>query len=261
MLKDNKIAIIQELIQRGEKLGICRYDSQDLHLWVNDCNTMRKRLFPNDKYRYTIPQASHTLDLNRGQKYTNYEPNQQEVKSFIEDTITSLKARKHEIELYDDDEICNEMTVENALETLHTIAKRFKEATLPLRKRRSGKQPFLVENEYDVQDLFHAFLRLYFHIVIPEEWTPHHAGSANRMDFLLPEFNIAIEIKMTRNDLGDKILGDQILKDIPHYKANKSVSHLFCFIYDPDEFIQNKQALENDLVRNEQLDIHVEIIS
>ena len=261
MLKEKKIDIIQELIQHGESLKGSRYDSQDLNLWVNNCNTMREKLFPGKKGRYVVPRASHTLDLNNGQKYTNYEPDVKEVNKFIEATITSLKSRVHEIELYDDNEECGEMTTEKALETLHSIARKFKEATMPLRKRRTGKQPFLIENEYDVQDVFHTFLRLFFQIVRPEEWTPQYAGSANRMDFVLPDYNIAIEIKMTRENLRDKDIGDQILNDISHYKADSSVHHLFCFIYDPHECIQNKQALEDDLIQNDQLDIHVEIVT
>lgn len=42
-----------------------------------------------------------------------------------------------------------------------------------------------LEDEYDVQDLPHALLLLYFDDVRAEEWTPSYAGKSARMDFLL----------------------------------------------------------------------------
>ena len=44
-----------------------------------------------------------------------------------------------------------------------------------------------MEDEYDVQDLFHALLTIYFEDIRKEEWSPSYAGGASRMDFLLPD--------------------------------------------------------------------------
>jgi DNA-binding sugar fermentation-stimulating protein len=52
-----------------------------------------------------------------------------------------------------------------------------------------------IEDEYDVQDLFHALLKLYFDDIRPEEYTPSYGGSASRVDFLLKDEQIIIEIK------------------------------------------------------------------
>ena len=58
-----------------------------------------------------------------------------------------------------------------------------------------------VEDEYDVQDLLHALLRLYFKDIRPEEWTPGYAGTSSSMDFLLHPEEIVIEVKKTRKGL------------------------------------------------------------
>ena len=52
-----------------------------------------------------------------------------------------------------------------------------------------------VQDEYDVQDLFHALLHIHFEDIRPEEWAPSFAGASSRMDFLLKQEQIIIEIK------------------------------------------------------------------
>ncbi len=104
-----------------------------------------------------------------------------------------------------------------------------------------------IEDEYDVQDLLCALLKLHFKDVRPEEWTPSYAGGSNRMDFLLKEEQIAIEVKMTRKSLIDKEIGDQLIIDIAKYKNHPNCKTLYCFIYDPDALIRNPKGLSSDL--------------
>ena len=104
-----------------------------------------------------------------------------------------------------------------------------------------------IEDEYDVQDLLHALLRLYFDDVRPEEWTPSYAGKSARMDFLLKEEKIVIEVKKTRKGLGDKELGDQLIIDVERYKIHPDCKKLICFIYDPEGRIGNPGGLVSDL--------------
>ena len=66
-----------------------------------------------------------------------------------------------------------------------------------------------MDDEYDVQDLMHAILRLHFDDVRPEEWTPSYAGKSSRIDFLLPGERTIIEVKMTRHGLGQKEVADE----------------------------------------------------
>lgn len=126
-------------------------------------------------------------------------------------------------------------------------------------QRRHSKRPTLkIKDEYDVQDLLHALLRLHFDDVRPEEWTPSYAGNSNRMDFLLKDEEIAIEVKMTREGLKDKELGEQLIIDTVKYKEHPNCKTLYCLVYDPNGNIRNPKGLEKDLSgMKENIDVKV----
>ena len=67
------------------------------------------------------------------------------------------------------------------------------------------------------------------------------------MDFLLKDEEIAIEVKMTRQGLKDKELGEQLIIDIANYKQHKNCKCLYCFVYDPEGLIRNPRGMEKDL--------------
>ncbi len=125
-------------------------------------------------------------------------------------------------------------------ERFHTVARQ-------LRRRHEGRPTLEILDEYDVQDLLHGLLRIDFDDVRPEEWTPSYAGASNRMDFLLKEDEIAIEVKMTRNGLRDKELGEQLIIDIAKYQSHPNCKCLYCFVYDPDGIVRNPRTLARDL--------------
>lgn len=106
-----------------------------------------------------------------------------------------------------------------------------------------------VTDEYDVQDLLHSLLWLYFDDIRAEEWTPSYAGGCSRQDFLIKKEKIVIEVKKTRKDLKDKLIGEQLIIDIDRYKAHPDCKTLLCFIYDPEERINNPKGIENDLTK------------
>jgi len=130
---------------------------------------------------------------------------------------------------------------------IEKICTRFHLIARQLRQRYNNRQTLSVEDEYDVQDLLHALLTLYFDDIRPEEWTPSYAGGSSRMDFLLKKERIVVEIKKTHKGLGAKEVGEQLLIDIQKYKEHPDCSTLFCFVYDPEERIANPRGIENDL--------------
>ena len=69
------------------------------------------------------------------------------------------------------------------------------------------------------------------------------------MDFLLKDDEISIEVKMTRDGLKDKELGEQLIIDIAKYKEHPNCKSLYCFVFDPDGHIRNPRGLERDLTR------------
>jgi hypothetical protein len=135
----------------------------------------------------------------------------------------------------------------NTDEALHRIFNRFHRIARQLRNRHNARSTLDVCDEYDVQDLLQAILRLYFDDVRPEEWTPSYAGKSARMDFLLKAEKIVIEVKMTRKGLTAKELGDQLIVDVERYKAHQDCKNLICFVYDPEGKIGNPEGLSSDL--------------
>jgi hypothetical protein len=135
----------------------------------------------------------------------------------------------------------------SGIENIVKICNSFHVVARQLRQRHSNKATLAIEDEYDVQDLFHALLRLFFEDVRPEEWTPSYAGGSSRVDFLLPQEKIVLEIKKTRNGLGEKEVGSQLLIDIARYQRHPDCKNLICFVYDPEGRIGNPKGLENDL--------------
>ena len=141
---------------------------------------------------------------------------------------------------------------------LTQIFEKFHICARQLKRRHSSRPTLEIKDEYDVQDLLNAILRLHFEDVRPEEWTPSYAGGNSRMDFLLKNEEISIEVKMTRDGLKDKELGEQLIIDIAKYKVHPNCQTLYCFVFDPDGYIRNPRGLENDLTKeHDGLDVKV----
>ncbi|WP_210250563.1 hypothetical protein [Bradyrhizobium paxllaeri] len=146
-------------------------------------------------------------------------------------------------------------------EIIFRLAERLHRVVRQLRERREGRPTLDVADEYDVQDLFHALLAIHFDDIRREEWVPSYAGRASRMDFLLPEIEGVVEIKMTRPGLTTKQLGEQLIIDIAKYKRHPACRTLFCVVYDPEGRITNPRGVENDLKdESDQMSTYVIIV-
>jgi hypothetical protein len=138
-----------------------------------------------------------------------------------------------------------------AVDLVRVACSRFHLVVKQLRERYNSRPSLDVADEYDVQDLLHSLLRLYFDDIRPEEWTPSYAGKCSRMDFLLKGTGLVIEVKKTRAGLGAKELGSQLIEDIARYQSHQDCKHLVCFVYDPDGRVANPKGIEHDLTRTE----------
>lgn len=134
-----------------------------------------------------------------------------------------------------------------ALSALLRICSRIHLIARQLRSRHENRPTLEVEDEYDLQDLLHAVLMLEFNDVQREEWSPSYAGAGSRLDFLLKEHQIVLEVKESRKGLDAKRLGEELLVDIQRYKAHPGCKTLICLVYDPEGRIANPRGLEKDL--------------
>ena len=138
-------------------------------------------------------------------------------------------------------------TIFEAVEIIERIGRRFDLVARQLTRRYNNRETLTISDEYDVQNLFHAMLKLFFDDIRPEEWTPSYAGNSSRMDFLLKREEIVIEIKKTRRTLKEKEVSDELIIDKERYRAHPNCKTLIAFVFDPDKHIENPIGLETDL--------------
>ena len=152
-----------------------------------------------------------------------------------------------EIRDYAPDDSDSETGATDQLSLLERLCLRFHAAARTLQDRHDGRTTLEVNDEYDVQDLLHAFLRLHFDDIRPEEWTPSYAGRSSRVDFLLKAERIVVEVKKTRASMKAGELGEQLIIDRARYEQHPDCDTLVCFVYDPEGRIGNPAGIERDL--------------
>lgn len=140
------------------------------------------------------------------------------------------------------------LRVPHNMETnIESIFNRFHRIARQLRTRHENRTTLNISDEYDVQDLLHALLLLFYDDVRSEEWTPSYAGGCGRMDFLLKDIQAVIEVKKTRESMSAKDLGEQLIVDIEKYKHHPLCKKLYCFVYDPEGLLGNPNGIKSDL--------------
>jgi hypothetical protein len=136
------------------------------------------------------------------------------------------------------------------------LLKRFHKVALQLRSRHENRNTLMIHDEYDVQDLLHALLCVFFDDIRPEEYTPSKGGGSARIDFLLKNEKIVVEAKMANQKFKDKQIGDELFIDIKRYQAHPDCNFLICFVYDPEGFLKNPAGLSADISRkHDKLDV------
>jgi len=178
------------------------------------------------------PESAHDSAYLRGLE---------EAEAIIESCVRQI------VEYWPDNSNSKDQKDFNAYHLIEKLCSRFHLVARQLRDRHDDRDTLDVNDEYDVQDLFHGLLRIFFDDIRKEESTPSYAGKSSRMDFLLKDHKMVIEIKMTRKGLGAKEVGTQLIDDIARYKSHPECNMLICYVYDPEERIANPTGIENDL--------------
>jgi hypothetical protein len=163
----------------------------------------------------------------------------------LEQASSMLGSFEDEIKEFWDDTEANPSP--DALQTVVQLLSKFQVVARQLIHRHDSRPTLAITDEYDVQDLLHALLRVFFDDIREEESAPSVAGGTGRMDFLLKDHQIVVEVKKTRANLTAKVIGEQLMIDVERYRSHPDCKHLVCFVYDPENLIRNPAALEKDL--------------
>lgn len=116
-----------------------------------------------------------------------------------------------------------------------------------MRERKHGRPPFLMENEYDVQDLLYVTLKPPLPDLTDEEWTFKDAGGAKRIDLVSAAHRICIEAKKARNVDHAREIADELRVDFESYYVHPACDTLVVFVYDPTSLIADARKVEDDL--------------
>ena len=247
--KIKAIAILSELADAGERIKNLNYDSPEVAEWENKIESAILNIFDEshlDKYKRKFNRVySLSIYGDNGSALQKYH------REDVDTSVPFLKSLIDEIEnFWAEDTVSDNSTNSTENNKIIQIIDRFHLITKQLRQRHDSRETLGVSDEYDVQDLFHALLKLYFDDIRAEEWTPSYAGSSSRIDFFIPELELAIEIKKTRKGLGNKEAKEQLAIDKDHYRCKENIKHLICFVYDPDGKIQNPRGFEKGLAQD-----------
>lgn len=127
--------------------------------------------------------------------------------------------------------------------------------------RRRGRTGLTVADEYDLQDAVEVLLRSLYMDVRPEEPTPSSGGSSSRIDLHVRTHQLAVEVKVTADGRGERVIKEEILRDIHDYGGHPYVRTLVVAIYDFGSTFRNPTGFENDLSgRYNELEVIVLVI-
>ena len=108
---------------------------------------------------------------------------------------------------------------------------------------RKGKTPFLIEDEYDVQDLLQAVLKAYMKYPVQEDPLPKVvAAKSSRADISIEDLGILIEVKYVREPGDQRRIFEEYSEDLELYSKWPHLKTIIFLIYnaspllDPEAF-------------------------
>jgi hypothetical protein len=248
MEKERSIELLRKQIVKADPLKREERFSANFKKWKRDTEVLIEKTFGNSsRHLKDFSGIRYSLSI-----FTNLTPDSSFQEKYWEGIDESKEILNSMIDEINEFGLENESISNNldSLSIIENLCNRFHLVARQLRSRHHDWNTLEIEDEYDVQDLFHSLLHLHFDDVRAEEWTPSYAGGSSRIDFLLKREQIIVEIKKTRKTLSAKDIGDQLIIDTKRYKAHPDYKCLFCFVYDPEGRIENPSGLESDLTES-----------
>lgn len=238
-------------VEKGKALLANRpIDKGTYDAWRNTTREYLKKAFGSDSgnVSHFVQAGSYGLFFGATEEYFE-EKNAEAIDNQLKMLTSALEQLEAQIEFLPESYVESDDSID-PLPVIERLISRFHIVARQLRDRHDGRPTLNVSDEYDVQDLFQALLRIFFDDVRSEKWTPSYAGGSARMDFLLKSEQVIVETKKTRETLTARELGNQLIEDIARYQSHPDYRALVCFVYDPDGRIPNPTGLEHDLSRD-----------
>jgi REase_DpnII-MboI len=242
--------------------------SPDFDKWQRDTEVAIEKIFGSEtrhikdfkSISYISPFGFSGISYSGDQNSFSGTPDSEDINRYLEGLEKAKSILQSMLEEVDEYGInSSEAQIESdKLRHIEKLCDRFHLVGHQLRNRHNNRTTLEIDDEYDVQDLLYALLLIEFTDIRSEEYTPSYAGGSSRVDFLLNNESIVIEVKKTRATLKAKELGDQLLIDIGRYQSHPKCQTLVCFVYDPEAKIANPRGIETDLSRKiNELDVRV----
>lgn len=132
--------------------------------------------------------------------------------------------------------------------------------------RRKGHSEFEINDEYDVQDLLYVILKSAFPELKDEDPIEKHGGKGSRIDLILREEGLLIEVKMIKEkDSNETKFIGELKIDIESYHQCPWLKKLYCFVYDPfnkTKDIKNFEDLNGKRTKQgHEFDVEVIVVS
>ena len=131
----------------------------------------------------------------------------------------------------------------SAKEIIRQVLKEFGNSVKKItQNRRKGHDLFKISDEYDVQDLLYVILKPLFPKLIDEDPNQKVGGVSNKIDLIIREEKILVEVKMIKDsDNNEKKFIEELKIDFESYHSNPHLEFLFAFIYDPQNKTKDTQ--------------------
>lgn len=249
MPKIDPILKLESLIEDARKLHAESRDAPEFKKWYRSTKLAIENIFGHES-KHTSEFGSIRFTLHVFGFNTSDQDFHDAFLRGIKNSITLLQSFIEEINEYGLPAENQTKTYDSSNEKIVNLINRFHKIARQLQSRHANRPTITVTDEYDVQDLFHALLKIYFDDIRAEDYTPTYAGAASRVDFILKDEKIVIELKKTRPSLRAKELGEQLIVDSLRYQSHPDCEQIICFVYDPDGFIGNPVGIENDLSKD-----------
>ena len=117
-------------------------------------------------------------------------------------------------------------------------------ASILMNRSRQGKQPYQIEDEYDVQDILHAVIRAYVKYSVQEDPIGKVAAArSSRADISLEDLGVIVEIKYVRGPEDQKRVVEEHSQDLVLYAKWVPLRRLILLVYNSGA-LRDREALE-----------------